>query len=100
MDKVDREELLTFMEFDPETSDSTLLGLWLGYPACCINNFVERIRAFREGRFADIPQHQKLDGTGFVPCPACHAAKSEETLREEIAACRVCEQPFPEYEVE
>lgn len=100
MDKTVREDILTAVGFDPKTSSGPLLGLWLGYPLCCIGNFIERVGAFREGRFDEIPQNQKLDGTGFVPCPTCHATKSEETLREEIVACRVCEQPFPEYDVD
>lgn len=100
MNKDARSALLQHMNFDPDTSKAPLLGLWLGYPLCCIRNFAHRIAAFREGRFDDIPQQQKLDGTGFVPCPTCHASKSEDALREEIAACRVCTQPFPEYELD
>jgi len=100
LSKAERSEFLSHAGFDPETSDGVLFGLWLGYPVCCITNFGARIRAFREGRFEDIPQGNKLDGTGFVPCPMCNETKSEDMLREEIAAARVCPQPFPEYDTD
>jgi len=84
---------------DKEPENGYALGLWLGYPLCCTLNFGARVDAFREGRFEDIPQNQKLDGTGFVPCPECNASKSEEALRNEIIAARICPIPFPEYDV-
>jgi hypothetical protein len=101
---LENREILTMLgeSTDPnqEPEDGYAIGLWLGYPLCCVANFADRIRAFREGRFEDIPRNQKLDGTGFVPCPECNATKSEDELRREITTARICPAPFPEYDVD
>ena len=50
------------------------MGKTLGYPSCCVNEFIERhnqkIRAPR----------RKLCGTGFVPCKDCDLNYSEDEL--------------------
>lgn len=67
-----------------------LLGLFLGYPECCIAEFEER---FRTGDFQRGPR--KFHGTGFVPCAACNEKPAEE-LEAIIAENRICKYPFPE----
>lgn len=73
------------------------LGLWLGYPACCVLNFRDRMQRWLRGE--EVEEGLKLDGTGFVPCPKCNETKSEEELRREIASNRICPIPFPEYDL-
>lgn len=72
------------------------IGLFLGYPACCVLDFVVH---FKTRRFVDI-SGRKLSGTGFVPCPACNAAKSEAQLRDEIRINRISSTPFPDHQMD
>lgn len=63
------------------------LGLYFGYPNCCIIDFMSR------GAYPDVDR--KLKGTGFVPCAVCDL-KSEEDILEDIYRNRVCPVPFPD----
>jgi hypothetical protein len=66
------------------------LGLFFGYPWCCIVDFM-----FYWSTDAVRPDEQRpLHGTGYVPCREC-AKKSEEELLAIIAARRRCQLPFP-----
>lgn len=61
------------------------LGVYLGFPKCCIDEFLEECG--NKGK-------RKLDGTGYVPCRICNE-KSEQELIEAISIKRVCKDPFP-----
>lgn len=65
-----------------------MIGLYLGFPECCIKSFRTRGACDIEGSFP-------LEGTGYIPCPKC-GQKSEEELIEAIEKNRMCELPFPE----
>ena len=79
--------------------DLYTLGRQLGYPQCCIDFFALRSFGFEVlGVLVYIPDEWTLSGTGFVPCPVCHATKSEDELRAEIAANRTVAEPFPDYD--
>ena len=60
------------------------LGKELGYPDCCILQFVEGMIKMHSGILNVLPKDFKLKGTGFVPCTACNNAKSEDMLVDEI----------------
>lgn len=68
----------------------TVLGVMLGYPDCCIADFLNRIT----GNSVKITK-RKLYGTGFVPCEHCNRTKSEKELINEINANRKIKQRFP-----
>jgi hypothetical protein len=63
------------------------LGEYLGFPDCCIDEFVNR-----RGH----PGPRKLLGTGYVPCASCNN-KTEHELVDQIDLNRKCPVPFPEY---
>lgn len=68
----------------------TGLGLYFGYPQCCIDEFVKGFIAgtgFKRKK-------RKLNGTGYVPCAACNK-KSEKQLLKTIATNRKHAEPFP-----
>jgi hypothetical protein len=71
-------------------------GVYFGYPACCIDNFIARSHI----NFAphSLHKHQKKvhQNLGFVPCPACAAevAAGSKTLHDLIRN-RFCPEPFP-----
>lgn len=73
--------------FDGETWNvrTIRLGEYLGFPKCCIDEFISVDRA----------PSRKLSGTGYVPCVKCND-KSEEELIAAISENRKCEDPFPE----
>lgn len=56
-----------------------LMGSQLGYPSCCIEDFLERV-AYTADRSHSTACYRKLSGSGFVPCSACDAKYSEEEL--------------------
>lgn len=76
------------------------LGRALGYPECCINFFAMRAISFELGTLIPLPETWKMVGTGYVPCPICNAAKTEEELVQGINERRTVEVPFPFYDVE
>jgi hypothetical protein len=65
-----------------------VIGLYLGFPECCIKSF--RVRGA-----CDIEPGFPLEGTGYVPCPKC-IDKSEDELKAAIEKNRLCPYPFPE----
>lgn len=69
-------------------------GKYFGYPQCCIFEFVGLLHLL------DGPDSgpRKLSGTGFIPCKSCNEKKTEDQLRREIAANRMCPVPFPDGE--
>lgn len=71
-----------------------LLGKVFGYPDCCVDAFVVRHAMHEAGEEID-PGPFKLDGTGFVPCPACNQ-KSEAELISIIQARRKYHEAFPD----
>ena len=56
-----------------------LMGSQLGYPSCCIEDFLERV-TYTADRSYRTACYRKLSGSGFVPCSACDAKYSEEEL--------------------
>lgn len=62
-------------------------GTYYGYPTCCINYFVAH------GHFA-CPSHDKLVGTGYLPCPACSETSAYD-MTEIINHNRHAPEPFP-----
>ena len=72
--------------YDGETWDdrTVRLGEYLGFPKCCIDEFI----------YVDTAPTRKLNGTGYVPCALCNE-KSEDELVSEISKNRKCEEPFP-----
>lgn len=72
---------------DPEVSRAN--GRYLGYPECCIEDFVGRV-----GRGSE-EQHQASQGTGFVPCPPCARLVLEgKPLHELLLPTRRSPRPF------
>jgi hypothetical protein len=69
-----------------------VMGTICGFPVCCIQDFIDDPDDHTSG----VPwEPRKLTGTGYVPCPSCNT-KTEDQLREAIAARRVSPKPFPE----
>lgn len=56
-----------------------LMGSQLGYPSCCIEDFLKRV-TYTADRSYRTACYRKLSGSGFVPCSACDAKYSEEEL--------------------
>ena len=56
-----------------------LMGSQLGYPSCCIEDFLERV-TYTADRSYRTACYRKLSGSGFVPCSACDKKYSEEEL--------------------
>jgi hypothetical protein len=70
-----------------------LAGRWLGYPECCIQDFLLRFDTYNPSvAYVKRPLH----GTGFVPCPICSATYTDEELIAKIEANRKCPLPFPQ----
>jgi hypothetical protein len=55
------------------------LGLFCGYPICCIENFIHKHKPY-----TDYMEGCIFDGTGFIPCPKCK--KDVEGFTEEEGA--------------
>lgn len=81
----------------PEFDTAEALGLWLGYPMCCVNYFYKRMVHFKTGIPIKDVVHQELDGTGYVPCEACSQLPAD-TLVERIQSARQCAIAFPDYD--
>ena len=56
-----------------------LMGSQLGYPSCCIEDFLERV-TYTADRSYRLACCRKLSGSGFVPCISCDEKYSEEEL--------------------
>lgn len=67
-----------------------ILGTFLGYPQCCITEFVER-----SGKAPD-NQITASNGTGFIPCKECTAAiENKAVTLDELIQNRVHSDSFP-----
>lgn len=67
------------------------MGIYYGYPKCCIENFCER------GYTLTKNQELVHKNTGFTPCPKCsEKILSGETTLEGLLVNRICKEPFPE----
>lgn len=77
-----------FKELDQlRGSAMPVLGKYLGYPSCCINDFMKNF-----GRKKVISR--KMSGTGYIPCVNCNK-KTEKELLLEINNKRICPTAFP-----
>jgi hypothetical protein len=67
------------------------MGLYFGYPDCCIKDFCER------GYKTTKEQQAVHNNYGFVPCPKCSQKilNGKETL-ESLIKNRICKTPFPQ----
>ena len=63
------------------------MGKTLGYPSCCVNEFIER-----HNQKINAP-HRKLYGTGYVPCKSCDLNYSEDELIANINKSRSKDLP-------
>lgn len=73
------------------------VGVYYGYPTCCIAEFVRERTASLQRGIRPTPRTRLFDdqGTGFKACGHCTDTKSEAELRNEIAAERFSRVPFP-----
>lgn len=77
------------------------LGLYFGYPECCVDFFSKAVIDLFNGQGKPPAQYldgfdgSQLDGTGYIPCPDCFK-KPHDELIEYIKAHRQCPTPFPE----
>lgn len=80
-----------------------VMGTYLGYPSCCIEEFVSSIElCICTGlqKVLDRNQSKVHKNKGFIPCPNCaeklvQAGKGVETLIRN----RICATPFPKMDV-
>lgn len=74
---------------------SEILGVYFGYPDCCIEEFV----AFQDdlGRKQSIQMDPKVhQHTGFIPCVKhCRQIKTGRLELEDLITNRVCRSRFP-----
>jgi hypothetical protein len=78
--------------------DLLQLGMYLGFPKCCVLEFKEYLMACRSKNRPTPRPERKLSGTGYVPCAECNH-KTEAQLVETITENRMCPEPFPNYGV-
>ena len=77
--------------FDRDDLSWEEVGLYFGYPKCCIEEFCNG-----EPNFITTLEDMRLFcGTGFVPCKKCNETKTEDQLLAEIAKNRKYDKPFP-----
>lgn len=78
-------------------------GIYLGYPLCCIEEFIlfssERRRAIAQ-ESGKLPErgYRTFEGSGYVPCAKCHeiaADDPEKFVDEVIEPNRINGYPFP-----
>ena len=83
------------METKDRFSEFVELGLHLGYPKCCVDNFADECSDL--SRIINRPI-RKLTGTGFIPCQVCSDTYTDDELIETITQNRSSElPPFPHY---
>lgn len=69
-------------------------GLLLGYPECCVENFVARATEIHASGHSN-KGHDVFKGSGFLACDAC-AQLDPDVLKARINAARFPELPaFP-----
>lgn len=77
-------------------NDYVALGVYLGYPICCIVAFATTQCSVFSPHYAHRLEAIPLYGTGFVPCMRCATQKTAAELIAEIQHSRLAPQPFPE----
>lgn len=74
------------------------MGEHLGYPPCCVAEFV---RLIEQGRMpGQIAGRGPWSGTGFIPCSTHRAQiRNHEVTVESLIANRRAKRPFPEFSI-
>jgi hypothetical protein len=70
------------------------MGVYFGYPSCCINAFIHDMVKGTD------PRDRNIDGnvTGFTPCNHhVEMVKRRMVRLEDLIQSRVCSKPFPEH---
>ncbi len=70
------------------------LGIYYGYPICCIDQFTRNTCSQTKAQYPDAPWF----GTGFIPCLDCAEKIGVDFTRfvnETITPNRIAEIPFP-----
>lgn len=77
-----------------DTTSIQLLGVFFGYPNCCIQATLVR---YESGDYRISADQEKVhNGHGFVPCPHCTRQILEgKTTLEGLIKNRVSSLPFP-----
>ena len=78
---------LDYLDGETWADRTRRLGEGLGYPKCCIDEFIVAGWTNRQPR--------KFHGSGYVPCESCNE-KTHEELEATINANRKCAERFPE----
>lgn len=75
------------------------LGLYFGYPVCCINLFLLRAEAVFDGKdfrqFNMQPFMHNLEPTGYMMCPECQKKPREQLIDEINRNRNPSERRFP-----
>ena len=71
----------------------TALGVYFGFPDCCIETFIDRRQFEAKEFFADLPS----TGTGYMPCLCCAKEVHNDwgKFQDKINQNRICPKPFP-----
>jgi len=72
-----------------------VMGLYFGYPKCCIEWFVDRHEKATSRHDLKLPESQTGYNNGFLPCPEC-AKKVVPGTEHELIKNRYCSHLFPE----
>ena len=82
--------------FEIDKIGLTKLGKRLGYPECCIKEFVARCNSFKFTT-KRIP-YRVSKNTGFVPCSYCSwKILTKQCTLEDLIQNRKVKTPFPNY---
>lgn len=79
-----------------------LMGVFFGYPQCCVDWFVERTKAIRMTiahggdpyEAAKLPENQNGYTHGFIPCPEC-AKTVQPGTEHNLIEHRFCNAVYP-----
>lgn len=82
-----------------------LMGVFFGYPVCCIQAFIQRAEkihnAIKTGDMQQIIEASKVTpiqegyNSGFIPCVSCAALIKPGEEGKLIQKTRVCSTPYP-----
>ncbi len=80
----------TLLKLMPEHEQWILIGLYYGYPQCCIEAFCKK-------DFGVLTTSQKrvVDGNGFIPCDKCCKTLIEPIKLQTLIIDRICKNPYP-----
>ena len=68
---------------------SYTLGIYFGYPNCCITNFCNDLLNEKDC------SHRNIDGSGFVPCEKHYnEIKNKKTTLKDLVKNRICDVEF------